>query len=93
MSKQYTKHSKHTRILHSPPVVLLPQTQEPAFPPHAPSSTKPWLPIPQSFWDSDSDDKDLDYRPHTRAPDPVPDPPAPLPELPDDNQSTDSSSD
>ena len=33
MSKQYTTHPKHTRILHPPPTVLLPQTQKPALPP------------------------------------------------------------
>ena len=90
MSKVNVTNPKHTRILHSPPVVLLPQTQEPALPPH---STKHWSPIPQAFWDSDSGDKYFDYQPHNRGPDPVPNLPAPVPEPPEDNQSTDSSSD
>ena len=61
MSKQYTTHPKHVRILHSPPAVPLPQSQEPALPPRALPSTKHWSPIPQAFWDSDSEDEDYDH--------------------------------
>ena len=83
MSKQYTTHPKHIRILHSPPAVPLPKTQEPAPPPRAPPSTKQWSPIPQAFWESDSDDEDFDYQP----PDPIL---VHLPDHPEDNPPEDS---
>ena len=63
MSKTYTTHPKHTRILHSPPQVHLPATQEPALPPRAPPAEKTWSAIPRAFWESDSDDDDYDDHP------------------------------
>ena len=56
MSKTYTTHSKHTRILQSPPQAQLPDTLEPALPPLLMSLKQSRSPIPKAVWESDSED-------------------------------------
>ena len=77
MSKTYTTHPKHTRILFSPSPVHLPKSQEPVSPLPSPTANKPWSPTPQAFWDSDSEEDDSEDGPAPRPP-PAPQNPAPV---------------
>ena len=90
MSKSYVTHPKHTRVLHSPPTVTLPNVLEPALPPLSSTAKKPWSPTPEAFWDTDSDDDDFDDYPTPRcppAPNPVPEAlPDDIPEPEDDSE-------
>ena len=80
MSKSYTTHPKHTRILYSPPSVVLPKTTEPVLCPPSPAN-KPWSPTPRAFWESDSDDDEYEVPApllYPNPPNPIP-PPVPVP--------------
>ena len=79
MSKSYVTHPKHTRVLHSPSTVTLPNVREPALPPLSSTVRKPWSPTPDAFWDTDSDDDDFEDDPEPdQEDDPEPEPQPPL---------------
>ena len=57
-SKEYITHPKHLRILSQPARPGESGIKEPALPPKAKVTAKAWNPIPQAFWEEDSDSED-----------------------------------